>query len=186
MAIPISSLANCYRYFKVGLIFWKIAKSYFYLDFSKLITLATTILTLAEMLFCLLVWHDLNLGENSNRSKHVVCYYFFRHKDLRHTIVVLEWRHQYPKWLDWAVSKACGIGVALAPKTEVGKFRADRPCRSGHKHVEKSCPIWDLNPQPQDLEADVLPVGPRWCLMPSSVWSVCGLCAKCDHAVYSQ
>ena len=43
-------------------------------------------------------------------------------------------------------------------------------------------PRWDSNPRTQDSEADV---EPRWLMMPTFVWSVCGLCAKCDHAVFT-
>ena len=34
--------------------------------------------------------------------------------------------------------RLCGFGVALSAEAEVGQFRTDLVCRSGHKHVEKS------------------------------------------------
>ena len=35
--------------------------------------------------------------------------------------------------------RLCGIGVALSAEAETGRFRTDHVCRSGQKHVKKSC-----------------------------------------------
>ena len=87
----------------------------------------------------------------------------------------------------WRIlQKLCGFGVALSTETAIGELCADRACLSEHKHVRKSCSKWVSNPGPQDSEADVLPLEPQWLIIPLHVWLVCGLCAKCDHAVYSQ
>ena len=59
------------------------------------------------------------------------------------------------------ILRLCGFGVALSAEAEVGQFRTDRVCRSGYRHVEKSYPWWESNPQPQELGANALPSEPR-------------------------
>ena len=54
-----------------------------------------------------------------------------------------------------------GFGVVPPAETKVGQFHTDRTCRSRHKHVNKSCPWWYLNPQPPNYVAHALPVEPR-------------------------
>ena len=67
--------------------------------------------------------------------------------------------------------RLCGFGVALSAEAEVGQFRTDRICRSGHKHVENTCPRWDSNPRPQDWGADALPIEPRQLLITSQIFA---------------
>ena len=77
--------------------------------------------------------------------------------------------------LSWAVTlsvsppdiyvRLCGFGVALSAETEIGQFRSDRVCRSGHKHVEICSPRWDPNPQSHNWQADALPTEPRQLLI---------------------
>ena len=63
----------------------------------------------------------------------------------------------------------------------INPFRPHMPKRS--KTCEKNCPRWDSNPQPQGSEANVERVCP---LTSSKKWSVCGMCAKFNRAVYGQ
>ena len=47
--------------------------------------------------------------------------------------------------------RLCGIGVALSAEAETGQFCTDHVCRSGQKHVKKSCHDRTQNPCTQDL-----------------------------------
>ena len=80
--------------------------------------------------------------------------------------------------------RLCGIGVALLAETELGWFRTDRTCRSGHKHVKKSCPKWDSKSTTSRLWGKRS--NARLAGDPIHAWSVFNLCAKCDNSVYSQ
>ena len=59
------------------------------------------------------------------------------------------------------LSKLGGFGVVFTADTDMGQLRTDRTCRSGHKHLKKTCPSLDSNPRTPGCVADILPVEPR-------------------------
>ena len=57
--------------------------------------------------------------------------------------------------------------IYIGLSTEIGHFHSGRLCRSGHKHVKRSCPRWDWNPRYHYSETDALQVEPR------RLWRLC-------------
>ena len=84
----------------------------------------------------------------------------------------------------YLIVRLCIIGVTLSAKIEERIIMYGPHMPKWAQTCEKI--LSQVGIELEDYEADFLPAEPRWLVTPSNVWSVFGLCAKCDIAIYRQ